>query len=168
MSQTKKRKNLARLASIALLLTTMTAPWFADSHPATEKTCLPPLVWLRNGYCACLIPFTAFAKDLILGHSSFWLLFLPPVLPILSAMFLLALGERRWLWLSHLGAWALTAGYSFLWFFGLWYLHQGILILPGAGLGGLIAFASLVWEILLHRRATRLKNRPRLSAANPP
>jgi hypothetical protein len=137
---------------VFLLVATM-GPWFADSHPATEETCPPPLVWLGNGHCACLVSFTASVEDVISGQSSLWLLCLPPALPILSTLLLLLIGERRWLWVCHLTAWGLAAIYSLIWFVGIWYAHRGAMILWGAGLGGIIAVAILVWEILLCQRA---------------
>ncbi len=152
MIQTSKPKNITRMVSTVFLLMTMMGPWFADSHPATEETCPPPLVWLGNGYCACRIPFRAFVEDLISGQSSLWLLFLPPVLPILSTLLLLLTGERRWLWLCHLVAWGLAAVYSLLWFIGIWCAHRGVLILWGAGLGGIVAIAILMWEVLVYKR----------------
>ena len=149
-------KTIGRVASMVFLLAAMMGPWFADSHPATEETCPPPLVWLGGGYCACRISFTAFVEDIISGQSSLWPFCLPPALPILSTLLLFLIGERRWLWVCHLTAWGLAAVYSLLWFVGVWYAHRGVLILWGAGLGGVVAVAILVWEILM-QRARRLK-----------
>jgi hypothetical protein len=156
MLRVSKPKTVARVVSMVFLLTAMIGPWFADSHPATEETCPPPLVWLGDGYCACRISFTAFVEDLISGRSSFWLLFLPPVLPILSTLLLLLIREHRWLWGCHLTAWGLAAVYSLLWFVGVWCAHRGILVLWGAGLGGIVGVATLVWEILTRQRAESL------------
>ena len=153
MLQFRKLKAAGRVVSMVFLLVAAMGPWFADSHPATEETCRPPLVWLGNGYCACRISFTAFVEDLISGQSSLWLLCLPPVLAILSTLLLLLIGERRWLWVCHLAAWGLAAVYSLLWFVGIWYVHQGVLILWGAGLGGAVAIAILAWEVLMYQRA---------------
>lgn len=153
MLRTGNLKIVGRLMSIAFLLATMMGPWFADSHPATAETCRPPLVWLGNGYCACLITFVAFAQDLLAGHSSLWLLGLLPVLPVLSTLLLLLIGERRWLWVCHLTVWGLAVVHALFWFVVGYVGHRGILILWGAGLGGLVSIAILLWEILMHRRA---------------
>lgn len=153
MLRVSKLKTVGRVVSMVFLLAATMGPWFADSHPATEETCPPPLVWLGNGYCACLVSFTAFVEDLISGQSSLWLLGLPPALPVLSTLLLLLIGERRWLWVCHLTAWGLAAIYSLLWFVGIWYAHRGVLILWGAGLGGVVAIAVLVWEALMRQRA---------------
>jgi len=155
-------KTVGRVVSMVFLLAATMGPWFADSHPATEETCPPPLVWLGNGYCACLVSFTAFVQDLISGQSSLWLLFLPPVLPILSTLLLLLIGERRWLWVCHLAVWGLAAIYSLLWFVGIWYAHWGTLILWGAGFGGVVAVAILAWEILMCQRARGFDGEPKV------
>ena len=159
MVRVSNLKNVIRVASLVFLLVAMMGPWFADSHPATEETCSDPLVWLGNGYCACRVSFTAFVEDLISGLSSLWLLCLPPVLPILSTLLLLLSGERRWLWVCHVTAWGLAAIYSLLWFVGIWYAHQGALILWGAGLGGVVAVATLVGEILIARLQSSMNHR---------
>ena len=147
-----KQKKVGRVVSLVFLLVSTMGPWFADSHPATEETCSPPLVWLGNGYCACLITFMAFVEDVASGQSSLWLLGLPPALPIISTLLLLLIGERRWLWVCHLTAWGLAAIYSLLLFIGIWYAHRGALILWGAGLCGLVSVAILVEEMLIARR----------------
>lgn len=149
MLRVSKPKIVGRVVSMVFLLAAMIGPWFADSHPATEETCPPPLVWLGDGYCACRISFTAFVEDVISGQNSLWLLCLPPALPILSTLLLLLIGERRWLWVCHLTAWGLAAIYSLLWFVGVWCAHRGVLVLWGAGLGGVVGIATLVWEILM-------------------
>jgi len=153
MLRVSKPKIVGRVVSMVFLLAAMIGPWFADSHPATEETCPPPLVWLGDGYCACRISFTAFVEDVISGQNSLWLLCLPPALPILSTLLLLLIGERRWLWVCHLTAWGLAAIYSLLWFVGVWCAHRGVLVLWGAGLGGVVGIATLVWEILMCQRA---------------
>lgn len=153
MLRVSKPKIVGRVVSMVFLLAAMIGPWFADSHPATEETCPPPLVWLGDGYCACRISFTAFVEDVISGQNSLWLLCLPPALPILSTLLLLLIGERRWLWVCHLTAWGLAAIYSLLWFVGVWCAHRGVLVLWGAGLGGVVGVATLVWEILMCQRA---------------
>ena len=142
-------KTVGRVASLVLLLVTMMGPWFIDTHPATEESCSPPLVWLGNGYCACLVSFMATLRLAVLpGHSLLWLLCLPPALPFLSTLLLLLSGERRRLWVCHLTAWGLVAIYSLFMFVGRWYSHPA-LILWGAGLGGVVAVAILVGEILV-------------------
>jgi hypothetical protein len=150
MDQAGKLKTISRVVSQVFLLVAMVGPWFADSHPATEQTCTHPLVWLGNGYCACLVSFKALVEAVILGQSTLWLLYLPPVLPILSTLLLLLIGERRLLWIGHLIAWGLVAIYSFFLFFGLWYSNKA-LFLWGAGFCGLLALTALVVEILAGR-----------------
>ncbi len=150
MDQAGKLKTISRVVSQVFLLVSMVGPWIADSHPATEETCIHPLVWLGNGYCACLVSFMALVKVVILSQSSLWLLCLPPMLPILSTLLLFRIGERRWLWIGHLIAWGVVSIYSFFLFFGLWYSNKA-LILWGAGFCGLVAFTALVEEILMAR-----------------
>ena len=142
-------KTVGRVASLVLLLVTMMGPWFIDTHPATEESCSPPLVWLGNGYCACLVSFMATTRMARSpGQSLLWLLCLPPALPFLSTLLLLLSGERRRLWVCHLTAWGLVAIYSLFMFVGRWYSHPA-LVLWGAGLGGVVAVATLVGEILV-------------------
>jgi hypothetical protein len=154
MLRVSKLKTVGRVASLVFLLGLMMGPWFADSHPATEETCSPPLVWLGDGYCACLITFVAYVEYSISGENAVWLVCLPPALPILSTLLLLLIGERRWLWVCHLTAWGLAAIFSLLLFVGIWYAHRGALILWGAGLGGVVAAANLAGEILLRKSPT--------------
>ena len=93
-------------------------------------------------------------EDSISGHNSLWLFCLPLALPVLSTLLLLLIGESRWRWVSHLTAWGLVAIYSlFLFIVGGnwdWYSHR-VLILWGAGLGGVVAVAILAVEILIAR-----------------
>jgi hypothetical protein len=154
MLRVSKLNTVGRVASLVFLLGLMMGPWFADSHPATEETCSPPLVWLGDGYCACLITFVAYVEYSISGENAVWLVCLPPALPILSTLLLLLIGERRWLWVCHLTAWGLAAIFSLLLFVGIWYAHRGALILWGAGLGGVVAAANLAGEILLRKSPT--------------
>jgi hypothetical protein len=153
MFRVSKLKTVGRVASLVFLLVAMMGPWFADSHPATEETCSPPLVWLGNGHCACLVSFMAFVEDVISGQSSLWLLCLPPALPILSTLLLLLMGERQWLWVCHLTAWGLVAIYS------LFFFIVGNLYTWGDGLGGVVAVAILVGEILIARRQFSMNHR---------
>ena len=154
MSRVSKLKTVGRAVSLVFLLATTMEPWFADSHPATEETCSPPLVWLGGGYCACLITLKGYAEDAISGHDLLWFLCLPPALPILSTLLLIVIGERRWLRVCHLTAWGLVAIYALLWFVGVWYAHRGVLVLWGAGLGGVVAVATLVGEIPVGKSPT--------------
>src|SRR4030042_736575 len=95
-------KTVVRVASLVLLLLTTMGPWFIDSHPATEESCAPPLVWQGNGYCACLISLRAAIEQAVKpGNSALWVLCLPHALPFLSTLLLLVSGERRWLWVCH-------------------------------------------------------------------
>jgi hypothetical protein len=150
-----KLKTVGRVASLVLLLVATMGPWFMDSHPATEETCSPPLVWLGNGYCACLVSFMASLRMATwTGHSVLWLLCLPPALPFLSTLLLIVLGrERQWLWVCHLTAWGLVAIYSLFIHVFIWYCHRA-LILWGAGLSGVVAAAILVGEILVGKSPT--------------
>jgi len=151
MIQIGKLKTVGRVASLVLLLVTMMGPWFIDTHPATEYSCSPPLVWLDNGYCACFISFmAAFMLSFSPGHHMLWLVCLPPALPFLSTLLLLFSSTRRQLWVFHLTAWGLVAIFSLLMFIGRWYSHPE-LIIWGAGLGGVVAVATLVGEILVVR-----------------
>ena len=146
MLRVGKLKTIGRVASLILLLATMMGPWFIDSHPATAETCLPPLVWQGNGYCACLISLRAAIEMAVKpGNSALWVLCLPPALPFLSTLLLLVSGERRWLWVCHLAAWGLVAIYSLFLFVGYWFRHPA-LVLWGAGLYGMVAVAILVGE----------------------
>jgi len=154
MLRVGKLKTVGRVASLVLLLVATMGPWFADSHPATEETCSHPLVWLGSGHCACLVSLMAAIGEAVKpGHSSLWLLCLPPALPFLSTLLLLLSGERRWLWVCHLAAWGLVAIYSLFLFVGHWYSHPA-LMLWGAGLCGVVAVAILVGEILVGKSPT--------------
>ncbi len=87
MLRVGKLKTVGRVAPLVLLLVTTMGPWFADSHPATEESCSHPLVWLGNGYCACLISLVAAIEQAAKpGNSALWVLCLPPALPFLSTL----------------------------------------------------------------------------------
>lgn len=163
MSRINELKTVGRVVFLLFLLATTLGPWFADSHPATEETCSPPLVWLGGGYCACLITFVTDIGYSISSENAVWLLFMPPALPALSTLLLILIGERWWLWVSHLIAWGLVAIYALLWFFGIWYAHRGVLILWGAGLGGGVAVTVLVGELLIARPQFSMNHREELS-----
>lgn len=154
MLRVGKLKTVSRVAPLVLLLVTTMGPWFIDSHPATEESCSHPLVWQGNGYCACLVSFTAAIEQAVEpGHSALLLLCLPPALPFLSTLLLLLSGERRWLWVCYLATWGLVAIYSLFLFVGYLYRHPA-LILWGAGLCGLVAVTILVGEILVSKSST--------------
>jgi len=171
MFQVNKLKTIGRVVFLVFLLATTMGPWFADSHPATEESCsrppvpgLRPLVWLGDGYCACLITLKeSVVEGALYGRDVMWLLCLPPALPVLSTLLLLLFGERRWLWVSHLTAWGLVAIYSLPWFVVIWFAHRGALILWGAGLGGVVAVAILVGEMLIARLQFSMNHREELS-----
>lgn len=162
MLQVSKLKTVGRAVSLVFLLATTMGPWFADGHPATEETCSPPFVWLGDGYCACLITLAGHVEGALYGRNVMWLLCLPPALPVLSTLLLLLIGERRWLWVGHLIAWGLLAILSLLWFVVIW-APEGPLILWGAGLGGVVAVAILVVEILIARLQFSMNHREELS-----
>jgi len=140
------------------------------SHPATEESCsrppapgLRPLVWLGGGYCACLITLKEYVEGALYGRDVMWLLCLPPTLPVLSTLLLLLIGERRWPWVSHLTAWGLVAIYALLWFVGVWYAYRGVLVLWGAGLGGVVAVTIMVVELPIARFQFSMNHRKELS-----
>ena len=150
MSRVSQLKTIVRVIALVLLLATSMGPWFADGHPATAETCSPPLVWLGDGYCACLITLKGYVVDGVFhGNDVIWGLCLPPALPVLSTLLLLLFGERRWLRVCHLSAWGIAGIYALIWFGGVLYAHRGVLILWGAGLGGAVAVAALVGERLI-------------------
>jgi hypothetical protein len=146
MFRVSKLKTVGRVAALLFLLVAFMGPWFADSHPATEQTCRPPLIWLGDGRCACLASFLGSVKNTFAGQASLGMLSLPPALPFLSTLLLLLLGERRWLWVFHLIAWGFTALYALFFFF------VGNLYTWGDGLAAVVAVATLVGEILIARR----------------
>jgi hypothetical protein len=170
MSQVSKLKTVGRVVFLVFLLATTMGPWFADSHPATEESCsrpplpgLSPLVWLGDGYCACLITLKGYVENGVLyGRDVMWLLCLPPALPVLSTLLLLLFGERRWLWVCYLSAWGIAGIYAFFWFGGV-VSHRGVLVLWGAGLGGVVAVAILVGEMLIARLQFSMNHREELS-----
>jgi hypothetical protein len=154
MLSSGKLKTIGRVGSLVLLLMGAMGPWFIDSHPATEESCSPPLVWQGNGYCACLVSLKeALRMASSPGHHMLWLVCLPPALPFLSTLLLILSRERRWLWVCHLIAWGLVAIYSLFLFVGYWCRHPA-LILWGAGLYGVVAVATLVGEILVDKSQT--------------
>lgn len=154
-SQVNIMKTIGRVAALLLLLVTMTGPWIIDTHPATEKTCSSPLVWLGDGYCACLITYAASWVPMRANPSFWWVVWLLPMLPFLSTLVLILGRGRRFLWIFHLITWGLTALFALFFFFEIWTSHP-ILILWGSGFGGMMAVAMLVGEILI---AKRLPNR---------
>lgn len=139
-------KTVGRVAALVLLLVALMGPWFADSHPATEETCTAPLIWLGDGRCACLVSFMGSLENVTSNEDSFWILWLTPVLPFLSTLLLLLMGERRWLWVFHLAAWGLVA------IFSLFFFIVGNMFTWGDGLGAVAAVATLAGEILIARR----------------
>jgi hypothetical protein len=141
------------LAGLLLLVVAALGPWFVDTHPATEETCRPPLVWVGNGYCACLVtPAAELGLATNLGESApaMLLLCLPALLPFVSTPVLLLGGERRGVWAGHLAAWGLAGAYALLWFGGIVYLHR-VIWLWGAGLCVAVAFAMLAGEVAAAR-----------------
>ena len=146
MFQIKKLKTVGRVAALLFLLVALMGPWFADSHPSTEERCRPPLIWLGDGRCAGLESFLGSVKNIFTGQASLGMLSLPLVLPFLSTLLLILLGERRWLWVCHLTAWGLTALYALFFFF------VGNIYTWGDGLAAVVAVATLVGEILIARR----------------
>ena len=146
MFRINKLKTVIRVVALLFLLVALMGPWFADSHPSTEERCRPPLIWLGDGRCAGLESFLGSVKNIFTGQASLGMLNLPPLLPFLSTLLLLLLGERRWLWVCHLTAWGLVALLSHFFFF------VGNMYTWGDGLGAVVAVATLVGEILIARR----------------
>lgn len=144
MSRISNSKTVIRLAALGLLLLSFLGPWFADTHPATEETCTAPLVWVGNGYCACIVSLVAFYKTI--GDWEEWV-GIPPLLPIIFTLLYILGGNHRFLWYLHLTGWFLIALYALFWFFLGWSAGQG-LFLWGAGFGGAVAISLLAWEIL--------------------
>lgn len=151
-SKAAKIKLMVRVTALLLLLGTMMGPWFMDTHPATEETCSPPLVWLGDGYCACLTTFFGSLKVMHMDQSYFWLMWLLPMLPFLST-FLLVLGrEKHTFRIFHLISWGLTALFALFFFFVIIWASHFILILWGIGFAGFLAVAMLVGEIWINKR----------------
>jgi hypothetical protein len=148
MSRVSILKTIGRLAALGLLLLSSLGPWFADTHPATEATCTAPLVWVGDGYCACLISLIPHYRQVSAGSISLSWFGLPPLLPILFTLLLFLGRNHRFLWYFHLTAWFLVAVYSLFWFIVGWSSGQG-LFLWGAGLCGVVAVALLAGEILI-------------------
>ena len=170
-------KTAGRLAGLLLMVVAALGPWFVDTHPATEETCSPPLVWVGEGYrgrlesiipsklrvggytgyCACLESLAgALGRAANLGESAPLLLVLclPAGLPFASTLFLLLGGERRGVWAGHLAAWGLTGAYALIWFAGIWYLYR-VIWLWGAGLGVVAAAGTLAGEGVAARGKSR-------------
>ena len=171
-------KTAGRLAGLLLMVVAALGPWFVDTHPATEGTCSPPLVWVGEGYrarlgslvpaklraagytgyCACLESLAAaLGRAANLGESAPLLLVscLPAGLPFVSTLFLLLGGERRGVWAGHLAAWGLAGAYALIWFAGVWYLYR-VIWLWGAGLGVVVAAATLAGEGVAARRTSEV------------
>jgi hypothetical protein len=141
-----------RVAALALLLVGLMGPWFFDSHPATEETCPPPLVWVGNGLCACLDSVMELLVRVVAGESSLWLMCLIPMLPFLSTLMLILGRGRKALWVIHVIAWGLTALFS-LFFYLLGIGSADILLrIWGAGFSSLLAVAVLAGEIWAGKR----------------
>jgi hypothetical protein len=152
MSRISSSKTIWRLAALGLLLLSSLGPWFADTHPATAERCLAPLVYVGNGYCACLITLISLFTSA--GNWVEWL-GIPPLLPFLfTALYFLG-GNHRFLWYFHLAGWFLIAIYTLFWFIIGWSAGQR-LFLWGAGLCAAAAIALLAWEILTAKRQPEL------------
>lgn len=143
MSKMSDSKNIRRLAALGLLFLSSLGPWFRDTHPATQEACTAPLVWVGNGFCACILSLASFYQTI--GDWEEWV-GIPPLLPILFTLLYLAGGNHRFLWYLHLTGWFLLALYSLLWFFLGSSPGKG-LFLWGAGLAGALAISLVAWEI---------------------
>lgn len=150
-----------RLAGL-LLLAVAPLPWFMEEHPSAQESCLPPLVWLGEGRCACRPSLvSAFGEGVKPGQHAALVLLLPPALAVAATLLLLLAGERRGVRAVYLAAWGLAGAYSFLLFIGHWFISHGRAWLWGAALGGLIAVAMVAWEVLAARANRRKARRPR-------
>ncbi len=150
-------KTVGRLTALLLALASLFGPWFSDAHPATADTCLPPLVWLGDGHCACLISLVAFMAAVIQGQSSLWGLYglcWLLALPLVCLTLLFLYRDQRILWIINLAAWGLTAILPLFDFFRIWCTHHE-LFLWGAGLYGLVAGLVVAGEILIARKKHR-------------
>jgi len=143
MSRISNNKAIIRLAALGLLILSSLGPWFADTHPATEETCTAPLVWVGNGYCACIVTLVSFYKEI--GNWEEWL-GIPPLLPILFTLLYFLGGNHRFLWYLHLAGWFVVTLYSLFWFCVGWSSGQR-LFLWGAGLCGALAISLVAWEV---------------------
>jgi hypothetical protein len=174
-------KTVGRVAALVLLLVAMMGPWFCDSHPATEESCTAPLVWLGNGYCACLASLMSglghgfgpggMLADTVSGgcrrdagcianNVAMLIMLLLPLLPFLSTLLLFVGGKRRGLWVFHLVAWGLAAAVSTFFMVACLWQGEGRLWVWGAGLYGVLAVAVLVGEILAASLRPRREAKP--------
>ncbi len=155
MSRITISKTTGRLVALGLLLLSSLGPWFADAHPATEATCIAPLVWLGGGHCACLVTLFDHYRQV---SGFIWWIGIPPMLPILFTLLLFLGGNHRFLWYFHLTGWFLIAVYSLFWFIIGWswlilnWPSIKALNLWGAGLCGAVAVSLLIWEIRTGKR----------------
>ncbi len=158
-SQVTQLKAVGRVAALLLLLVTMMGPWLFDSHPATEETCSAPLVWLGDGYCACLVTYAGSWVPVRTDQSALWVMWLLPTLPFLTTLLLLPGRGRQSLWILHLFAWGLTAVFALFFFFLTMWASHLLLILWGSGLGGLLAVIMLAGEIWIVKHVPDRKSR---------
>jgi hypothetical protein len=180
-------KTVGRVAALVLLLVAMMGPWFCDSHPATEESCSAPLVWLGNGYCACLASLMSWLghafgpggmlaemvsggcrrdADCIANNVAMLIVLPLPLLPFLSTLLLFVGGQRRGLWVFHLVAWGLAAAVSALLLVACLWQGEGRLRVWGAGLCVVVAVAMLVGEILAARLRPGRGARPAEASVN--
>ena len=181
MSRPRVLKTVGRVAALALLLVAVAGPWAIDTHPATQESCSAPLVWLGNGYCACLVYLMSWLghafgpggmlaemvsggcrhdADCIANNVAMLIMLPLPLLPFLSTLLLFVGGERRGRWVFHLVAWGLAAAVSA--FFLLVVGWQGAVVfrLWGSWLSAVLAVAVLAGEILAARLRPSRKARP--------
>jgi len=180
-------KTVGRVAALVLLLVAMMGPWFCDSHPATQESCSTPLVWLGNGYCACLESLMSWLghgfgpggmlAEMVSGglrldaggianNVTMLIMSFLPLLPFLSTLLLFVGGKRRGLWVFHLVAWGLAAAVSAFFLVACWWQGEGRLRVWGAGLCGVVAVAMLVGEILAARLRPGREARPAEAGVN--
>jgi hypothetical protein len=158
-------KTARRLAGLLLVVALAAAPWFMEEHPATEESCLPPLVWLGEGRCACLPSLVAACDQAVIpGQGVAFVLLLPPALPFAATLLLLLVGERRGARAGYLAAWGLAGAYALLLFCGHWAMHRQVW-LWGAGLGAVVTVAMLAGEVLAARGNRREAGQPRTGSS---
>jgi hypothetical protein len=157
MSWIVEHKRILRAAVLVLLLLAMMGPWAFDliNVPA-GYACSAPFIRLDDNFCGTplsglwlfrplVAEFVSASAGVLSGAMLFreWargilfaLLQSLLLLPFLSTLLLVLRGDRRWLQVFNLVAWALAAGvglliglYSFpRWYWGLWgiWLYFGL------------------------------------------
>lgn len=156
MARVQSIRIVGRVAAMVLLLVTIAGPWAMDSHPATEETCAAPLIWLGEGHCACLVTPLSLIVPLLTwgpaGLAGIVVIFFLPLLPFITTLALVLVGERRRLRALNLAAWTLVAAVSALLFVRTLPVAGSVnLKLWGVWLCAALAVAVLIGETLAAR-----------------